>query len=425
MRSRIEHLSRKLHKRWVPKWFDAFDDQELGGFFERVGHSFKPLDVGRKRLVTQCRQLAVYAHASTVKGGQNYIQKLSPKFDFLIDHYLTSTQGAWRFSTHNDGTPQDNTLDLYGHSFVIFTLCHLHLGQKACHHEDLRPQKLAKDTLYFIKENFENDSTPGLAEALSPDLKILPKIRRQDPHMHMLEACIFAYEIWQDHDYLSMADDMIDLFMMYFATGQDIDLIEFFDANLNVHPNDGHTVKPGHYFEGVWLIQKYLAIGHAHAVKHDKYLRHLANKLLIKGNKHGYDLEYGGIYDLCDHQGQVIQDTKRLWPFAEALKANALMLDQWHDRDELKDRMDAMIHIFENGYIDARGFWTETLHRDLSPATDYMPGTTPYHLYFGIVETLNYLQSRGPSKSLKSLPLGLFYALRRQLSVSVQSLFKS
>lgn len=416
MLSSIEHLHRKLHKRWVPKWFDAFCDNENGGFHERLGRAFKAVDADHKRLVTQCRQIAVYSHASGVtKGARNIGSKLTAKLDFLIDKYLTSTPGAWRFSIAYNGDPKDNTLDLYGHAFVIFTLCHVHNGLG-----DDRARTLASDTLDFITTSFRLDNAPGFAEALAPDMTPLPKIRRQDPHMHLLEACLFAYDTWQDKRYLNLADELIDLFLIYFVTAPDNDLIEYFDSHLQPHPQDGHRVKPGHYFEWVWLIKKYQKVSRNHAAKLDKICRHF----LIKGNACGWDDVHGGIYDYTDHKGHVIEDTKRLWPFAEALKANALMLDDWDDRDELKDRMAEMVHVFENGYIDERGFWTETLNRDLTAATDFMPGTTPYHLYFGIEETLAYLRSRGKSKSLKSIPLGIIYSLRRHASNMVQLIFK-
>ena len=134
-------------------------------------------------------------------------------------------------------------------------------------------------------------------------------------------------------------------------------------------------------------------------------------------NKYGWDEEYGGIYDELDPKGNLIKDTKRLWPFAEALKANALMIDSnGTDKVFIKLRMNNMVHVLRDHYIEERGFWTEWLNRDLSPATDYMPGTTPYHVYFGIMETKEILQSRGKTKSLTAGIYISIYTLRRALS---------
>ena len=48
LHSTIETLSYKLLERWVPKWYEAFSDNERGGFYERLGHSFKPVMTGQR-----------------------------------------------------------------------------------------------------------------------------------------------------------------------------------------------------------------------------------------------------------------------------------------------------------------------------------------------------------------------------------------
>ena len=414
MRSTIEQLHRKLHKRWVPKWYDAFCDRESGGFHERLGHNFKPVETGYKRLLTQCRQLAVYAYASQIQGGLDYSDTLGAQIDFMTCHYQGKFKGSWRFSTDYKGRPYDNRYDLYAHAFVIFTFCHLDRAMP-----DLGVKEYADQTLDFIEHAFRLHDAPGFAEALDEKGGVIPgMIRRQDPHMHLFEACLFAYENWEEQRYLDMAAQILILFEDYFIHGEQSDLVEYFDDRLRPHPDCGKQVKPGHYFEWVWLLQKYMCLSNSRLARLEK----LSDKLLEKGNVIGWDKIYGGIYDLCDHNGKVLEETKRIWPFAEALKANAMMLDHLPDRQALKDRMADMVEVFEKGYIQDRGFWTETLARDLSPVSDVMPGTTPYHLYFGIEETLDYLKQRGASKSMISGAAGMIYSLRRGISGAFRAL---
>ena len=102
-----------------------------------------------------------------------------------------------------------------------------------------------------------------------------------------------------------------------------------------------------------------------------------------------------------------------------------VMLDGAPDKDALKDRIAAMVAVFSKHYMQERGFWTEWLERDLTPVTDYMPATTPYHVYFGIVETRAVLSGRGKSKSLALGPLVFFYSLRRRLSAIVRKVAKA
>jgi mannose-6-phosphate isomerase len=208
-----------------------------------------------------------------------------------------------------------------------------------------------------------------------------------------------------------LAGDIVGLFRDYFYRANENWLCEFFTDTLAPHPEQGALVEPGHYCEWVWLLKK-LARLSGDPARHDRECA----ALLRWANRHGWDETHGGIYDVLMPDGTVVRDTKRLWPFAEALKANALMLDAGFDKDALKHRMAAMIRVFREGYMQERGFWTEWLNRDLTPAVDYMPGTTPYHVYFGIMETRDALAGRGRTKSWRSAPVMMVYTVRRTLS---------
>lgn len=405
----IEQLAQRLLHRWVPKWYEGFTDGAGGGFHERLGHSFKPVKTGQRRLLTQCRQLAFYSHAARMKSGACLRPRLRAHFDYMIRHYYDEERGGWWFSVNDDGVPLDRSFDLYSLSFVIFGLCHYYRVDK-----DAQAKKMARDVLDFIDGHFRMQGRPGLAEALDEDLAPLQRTRRQNPHMHLLEACLFAYETWSDPAYRRMADEMVGLFYDHFLIGDGHLLCEYFDDDLNPHDGDGARLEPGHHCEWVWLLKKH-AVMQQDETRHDR----TCMDLLRFANHHGWDEKYGGIYDEVAPDGTILKDTKRIWTFTEALKANALMLDSGEDRDALKNRIGDMVRVFRSGYIKERGFWTEWLNRDLSPATDYMPGTTPYHVYFGIMETRDAIHARGRTKSMAAGPLSFFYRVRRTLSALV------
>lgn len=411
-RSNIDFLSEQLLQRWVPKWYEAFVDPQTGGFYERLGAGFKPVPIGYRRLVTQCRQLALYSDAS--RRNKNFKPDLKRHFEHLVFAFFIPETGGWRFSVDDGGKGLDNRYDLYGHAFVIFALSHYYRvsGSELA-------QKLAEDTRVFIERSFRMPGLPGYAEGLGPDMKPLPAIRRQNPHMHLLEACLFAAETWDDPAWMLLATDMIGLFRDYFFDRDKHFLCEFFTDDLRPHHTDGMLVEPGHYCEWVWLLKKHARLS-GDAQRHGKDCA----ALLRWANKYGWDSRFGGIYDVLNPDGTVVKDSKRLWPFAEALKANALMLDTDFDREELKKRISDMVRVFREGYMEERGFWTESLHRDLSPATDYMPGTTPYHVYFGITETRDTLAGRGATKSWSAGPATALYRARRAVSGWIKSVRK-
>ena len=410
----IEKLAQRLLRRWVPKWHEAFTDKlPGGGFYERLGHSFKPVKTAPpRRLLTQCRQLAMYADASTRDGGRHLKSHLRRHFDFIVAAYHDPATGGWRYSLDDSGGILDDSNDLYTLSFVIFSFSHYFRATG-----DIRATDFARRTFDMIDTKFRLSGLSGLAEALDARLSVIPRMRRQNPHMHLLEACLFAASTWNDPAYTRMADEMVALFFEFFYRNGA--LHEFFTDNLKPHPEKGNEVEPGHYFEWVWLLKKH-GVLKGNPSLHDE----TCMKLLVWANKYGWDDKFGGIYDVLSPEGKVLKDTKRIWPFAEGLKANALMLDSAPDRDEIKDVMARMIHIFQTKYIAERGFWTEWLNRDLTPAVDYMPGTTPYHVYFGITETREVIHARGRTMSLTSGIDFAAYGLRRRMSDSIRALKK-
>lgn len=446
----IRKLSHKLEQRWLPKWYEAFYDADNGGFYERVGENFKPVYTGRRRLLTNCRLLAMFSNHVARRKDKHQKQDQYVKADLEgIYHYITETfaapgrDGGYYFSVGEaksgalSGKIEDREekYDLYAHAFVIFAFSHYY---QATGDEDAK--KRARRTLRFIADHFAIVGVPGLVEALDAELKPLDEVRRHESHMHFLEACLFAYDVWQDKAYLDMAERLVMLFTDYFYDAHHNTLSEYFTGNLDKpYKEDGQIIcEPGHYYEWIWLLKKYettciylleAADGGSESQKSKEYQRNkrideICLALLDWANANGWDKTYGGIYDELTPNGEFIKETKRLWPFSEAIKANALMLDCGVDKDDVKALYREMVDVFNKNYMQERGFWTEWLTRDLRAATDYMPGTTPYHVYFGIMEALDVLQARGRSKSLRAGAALKAYGIRQTLSISVRNIRK-
>ena len=409
-----EFLAQRLLQRWVPKWYEAFIDPQAGGVYERVGHSFKPVLTGQRRLLTHCRQLATYSDAVRHEAAKAFKPDLARLFGHIIDTYYVPETGGWRYSVDDGGAPLDNCYDLYTQAFVIFGFSHYFRATG-----DNRAKELAEKTLVFIDRYFRVDDLTGLVEALDADRKPLARPRRHESHMHLFEACLFAAEVWDGNVYDAMCAELAELFTGVFYDRSGRTLSEYYTDDLIPLAQNGHIIaEPGHYCEWIWLLKKYAAYK-----GHPDFYDDLCRTLLEWANRYGWDNAYGGIYDELDPQGNIVNDTKRIWPFSEALKANALMLDaKGIDKHFIKQRIFQMVGVFNEHYMQERGFWTEWLSRDLKPAVDYMPGTTPYHVYFGIMETREVLQARGQSKSLSAGVKIALYSMRRRISNGVKSL---
>ncbi len=408
--STVRSLHNRLMLRWCPKWYGAFSDPN-GGFYERLGKGFKPILTGQRRLVTQCRQLSIYSHA--VHSGNKSVQAdLRAAFEYIVANYHDPKTGTWYFAMDDDGHVSDTTCDLYALTFVIFSFSHYYRASG-----DERAQFLSRKAVQFISAHFHLPGQPGYAESVDEELRSVSKLRRQNPHMHLLEACLFAHETWNDTVYERMADDMVSLFYDYFFDDSKGVLREFFADDLSPHPVKGSEVEPGHFFEWVWLLKK-----HAELKKTPELHDEVALRLLDWANAKGWDEHFGGFYDVLWEEGDVKETSKRIWPFCEAMKANALMLTLAPDRQAIKDRVSAMVSVFEKQYMQERGFWTEWFSRDFAPMTNYMPGTTPYHVYFGITETLSVLEKRGAMKSIGARHDEVLYAVRRNISKLVRKI---
>lgn len=400
--STIELLSQRLLYRWVPKWYEAFHDTNTDLFHERVGHAFRPVMVERRRLLTQCRQISVYADAQRRGAFSGDLEK---HVDALIKYFYVPDTGGWLFSLDKEAKPLEKHYDLYAQAFVIFALAHVGDG---------RALTLAVNTAEFIAEKFT--TTKGFHESLDEHLMPRGERRRHESHMHLLEACLFAAAQWDDPVFQQLADQIIALFFSDFY--EDGMLSEYFTDDLKPIPDkDTIIVEPGHYGEWVWLLKKQARMT-GDAARYDETCR----ALLDFANRYGWDEDYNGIYDELAPDGRVVTDTKRLWPFCELLKANALMLDaKGSDRTAIKIVIHRMVKVFRASYIEERGFWAEWLARDLTPMTDYMPGTTPYHVYFGIMETLDVLKGRGAVRSIRTWGQAQLFRARRSVSNGVRA----
>ncbi len=410
--STVEHLSGRLLARWVPKWHEAFWDTDQNCFYERVNQHFKPILTGQRRLLTQCRLLATFSDASAYKTCRLKTGILTPAFENILDLYHVPETGGFIFSVDDDLNPLETHYDFYAQGFVIFAFSHYYRATG-----DERAQDYAQAVLGFIQENFKLEQ--GYAEALDAALNLVPGLRRHESHMHVLEGCLFAAETWPvDKRWSAFTDELVNLFFEKFYQAGGILLSEYYTGDLSPRGNEEGQIicEPGHAAEWIWLLKKHAILKGTPDCYDDT-----CQTLLDWAYDHGWDEEHGGIYDELDADGHIVQDTKRIWPFAEMLKASALMLDSAPDRDALKDRMTDMVSVFNDHYMQERGFWVEWLTRDLKPAVDYMPGTTPYHVYYGIMETLEALRARGASKSLTTQAELLIYRAKRKLSDAVRT----
>lgn len=355
-----------LHGRTIPFWLTHGVDPDGGGFHEKLGPDHRPVPGAGKRVMVQARQLYVAADHALLTGSEDARAAADDALRFMHDH-CAHPDGGWRFRVARDGSPQDDTRDLYAHAFVLFAL--------AWHHRldpDGGAEHQAVRTLAFLDDRMAHPGG-GYHEALDAAGQPARGIRRQNPHMHLFEASLEWIALSNDPAWREHADAMAALFETRFCV--DGTLREFFADDLRpLDGEKGRWVEPGHHYEWSWLLQRYASL------TGDRRLTPAAEQLYRFAERYGIDPATGGIIDAVDFAGAVLQDSRRVWPQTEAIKAHAAR------RSEA--RLAAQIESLLGNHIDGMpdGAWREHVAADGAPLVAGLPASTLYHLAMAAAE---------------------------------------
>ncbi|MBV9521174.1 MAG: AGE family epimerase/isomerase [Alphaproteobacteria bacterium] len=372
-----------LFGRLLPIWRERGWDAAHGGFFDRLDAALKPVPLPGKRLLVQCRQLFVFSTAVALAPDPAFGELAHRCFEFLVERYWDGRHGGWFFSIAADGTPHDARKDTYGQAFALFALAHYHrvFGDAAA----LQRAALTLDLL----ERHCAAANGGFHDVAAPDWLVAPGRRRQNPHMHLLEAFLALLETSGEGRYRRAAQEMIRLFETVFVDRGTGTLGEYFDCAWRPDAEGGELVEPGHHFEWFWLLDR--------AEKLMQTPRHpLAEPLFDWAVRHGIDPVHGGVFDSVGRDGGLHAGTKRIWPLAEALRAHAVRCRDGHYRDAAVRLRRLLAHLLRHHLDPERGF-IEHLDRVGEPIVTESFGSTPYHL-IGAYQELAALAGAGPRR---------------------------
>lgn len=370
MNTPIDAVIKQANTFWIPKWFSLFSDPE-GGFYERLDTSGVPLGHPR-RVLSQCRQLIVFSRAYQ-EGAFQEKQALKAAFDFIVETYHVPETGGFKFSE------ADDHYDLYAHAFVILMCAEYYRAVK-----DQRALDLADSVYTFIQQYFAHENGLGFYEALGADLTPRRKPRRQNPHMHLLEAFLAMFEVGSKDHWKGAAQDIMTLFERYFFDPKQGILREFFNDDLTPHDRDADNIEAGHHAEWIWLLTRYQnVVGDKQMV-----VKRTISQLFSFVVTHSIDAKNGGIYNVQKPDGAIIDPQKRIWPVMETLRAASIL---YASHDQAPQVFDVMLDCFTAHYMDVNtGIWNEILNQEMQVISDYLPATTPYHIYLVLMDCVGY-----------------------------------
>ena len=343
-------LDRWLREAAWPLWLERGVDWKRGSFFEALDLEHHGCHAPYRRLRVAARQIFVFsaAHRAGLAGADRAV---TLGLDFLERHAAQEEGGyAWRFDLEHRVIDTQRAT-----STTMPSCCWPSRVRRAwCRGAGCRERALA--LVDWITLAFAHPAG-GYAESVPPALP-----RRQNPHMHLLEALLAASEAFGDAIFLERAAGIVTLFRSRLfdeATGA---LPEYFGETLEAERRDGRfEVEPGHHYEWVWLLDWYQRLA-----GEDAALRTLSERLLVFADR---ALQPGGALNVLDDSGAVVDAGFRLWPQAERLRAMCVC---GGDVAEAAARL--------GSFLRPDGLWHERRSAGGAWSDEPAPASSLYHL---------------------------------------------
>lgn len=295
------------------------------------------------------RQVYVYAKASALDWFDGR--------DIAVSTYEKMKSVGYVHRVSPEGQITNAMRDLYDHAFYILAASSLYALTKQQRYLDD-----AEELLNWIDTDLSHPSG-GWRETDQVDNAAA---RRQNPHMHLLEASLFLHGVTKNPRHLVYAQKVFKLFETHFYDAGTIS--EFFAADWSLEPGvRGQTAEPGHAVEWVWLLGQYQK-----ATGHD--VRHYQSALYSNALRQRSCF----LNDEEDKVGDIRRDTKRLWVQTEVIKAHLAMAES-HTPGS-RDMAAATIEALFPTYLMPDGLWNDQIDASGTNIAKTIPVSTFYHI---------------------------------------------
>lgn len=379
MHSNVVRIRSWLSDAALPLWSDVGVDRKNGGFVERLTLSAEPDLAVTKRLRVQARQIYVFSHASLLGLNENAAETASQGYRFLIENGCPDgVEAGFVHALHRDGAVADDRRDSYDHAFILFALSWYHRATG-----DPAIPALLRRVTDAIWQLLRHPGGEGFLIDTRGSLEL-----HQNPHMHLFEAVLAAFEATQDAWFLDRANELFTLFRTRIFDREHGVVREFHDAQWQpLAGGPGRIVEPGHHCEWVWLLKR-------HADRTGTTLCEEAWQLFDFAERHGRPR---GSVLLCDQlraDGSLLKASTRSWPQTEAIKADIAIAECRQETPGA--RTDAIVDALFGHFLDSapKGGWIDWIDADGAPLVQAMPASTFYHLFLAFSE---YLAAHEPA----------------------------
>jgi mannose/cellobiose epimerase-like protein (N-acyl-D-glucosamine 2-epimerase family) len=342
-----------------------------GGYAERLTSDGRPIvDDFCSTLVT-ARLVYAFSHAHMLSSDPAIEAAARHGYAFLLDRCIDGGKGLFRHRvSRTDDSVFDARIDLYDHAFVLFALAWFAraFGQS-------EPADRALQVFERIEALLRDDAHGGYRE---DDRGSTP--RRQNPHMHLLEACHALLELTGNAVWHGASERLVGLFLDRFFDRETGSLGEFFTADWRPIPGDpGRWREPGHHMEWVWLLL------HHHRLTGNARVLVPAERLHAFARRFGVGVD-GLLIDAVDRDGTPLTSTRLLWPQTEALKAALARTEHLGDLGAPAEAARLIRAIRERYIVADDGTWANQLDEDGASVAGPVPVRVLYHLMLAFAE---------------------------------------
>lgn len=377
----LQALRQWLLEELCPWWYERVYDAR-GGFHEGLDASGKAVDAPSQSILVQARLTYVFSHAFALSKSPAMAAASHHGFAHL-QRWVGPAGHGWPRRRSLDGTVTDAARDTYDHAFVILACAWRHRASG-----DPAAIAIADRTFDFLKTELADPTQGGFFEE-HPKLDTAP--RRQNPHMHLLEATLAMHAATGQPSWLDASRQLVSLMQARLTDHGTGSLAEFFESDWA--PASGHAGRlrePGHQFEWVWLLNEYARLSG------ERRVDELADNLFDFGVRHGIATApplAGLVVESVDREGPVISPASLFWPQTEYIKACVARAD----RGIAGMRDAALAHLARLREVHFRpdGFnWCNQLSATGSCSTPVTPARVLYHLFFAVAEIIRLEEAR-------------------------------
>ncbi len=337
-----------------------------GLFFEALDFAAAPITGRPRRVRVQSRQI----YTLTLAAREGWLPAGEAIAKTAFDRFVAvcCPDRGLRGCAHLIGDRSeilDATRDLYDQAFLLLA-CAARIAVG-----DAQAASLACRTLTFL----DDELASPYGGYLEDDNGSLP--RRQNPHMHLLEALLALYQATGNSEFLERARAIENLAMTRFIDRKAGVVREFFADDWSLDASRGRLIEPGHMMEWAQLLNRFQTLTGEDRRADVVMLYRSAKRFALPGGE-GF-LPTRRSLDAASGQSR-----RRLWPQTEHLRA-AFAIGGEGDDDAVR-LIDGLFKSYFDHKVD--GLWCDEFDGDGALVAADVPASMLYHIHEAVADAV-------------------------------------